>query len=215
MIREKLLMICKSHKLEICTDTTPYGRSMLVYLDDKKIQYGDDGNDEKFLLEFAYELNEKVLDSHNLDNFSCTLKQNNDDLILHFYFDNSWEYGSDGYEQITPQHLLPHLPDFINQFEEFKRVELNEDNVFCSFTYDNSLEESLKLIIHDVWSEGEIDRSFIDHNNLLESLKQELSNRIENTFSGDELWVCSEDGVYLSISSKYKEEYDFGGFFIE
>lgn len=203
-----LIEICKKHKLEIQTDTTPYGRSIIVYIDDKKIDNQVEYSD---LLDWSYSvLNETIVNQLEiLDSYNCNVIIKEDTLKFDFEFNNSWEYeGSYGEDKVTPNELLPYLPDFINGFEEFKNLSLEEESLFCSFTYEKKTINTLKLEIHDIWSEGETEISFLSCVDLIESLKQELLESIELKFSGhDELWICSEDGIDISLLSTYNKEF--------
>ena len=151
MKKENLINLCKNHKLEIHTDTSSYGRLMIPFLDDKKLNDNEDNENSKAIIAWAYELDDKIRnndylgDYENLDDYTCLVNFKNGDLIFEFEFNNSWRYhGLYGDEKITPQHLLPYLPDFINQFEEFRLIELEEENVFCSFSYEKVSEKDVK-----------------------------------------------------------------------
>lgn len=208
MDRIALIEICKKHKLEIQTDTTPYGTSIIVYIDDKKIDNQVEYSD---LLDWSDSvLNETIVNQLEiLDSYNCKVIIKEDTLKFDFEFNNSWEYeGSYGEDKVTPNELLPYLPDFINGFEEFKNLSLEEESLFCSFTYEKKTINTLKLEIHDIWSEGETEISFLSCVDLIESLKQELIESIELKFSGhDELWICSEDGIDISLLSTYNKEF--------
>ena len=208
MDAHNLIEICKKHKLEIQTDTTPYGTRILVYIDDKKIDNQVEYSD---LLEWSYSvLNETIVNQLEiLDSYNCNVIIKEDTLKFDFEFNNSWEYeGSYGEDKVTLNELLPYLPDFINGFEEFKNLSLEEESLFCSFTYEKKTINTLKLEIHDIWSEGETEISFLSCVDLIESLKQELIESIELKFSGhDELWICSEDGTEISLLSTYNKEF--------
>lgn len=214
MDRITILEICKKHKLEIQTDTTPYGTSIIVYIDDKKIDNQVEYSD---LLDWSYSvLNETIVNQLEiLDSYNCNVIIKEDTLKFDFEFNNSWEYeGSYGEDKVTLNELLPYLPDFINGFEEFKNLSLEEESLFCSFTYEKKPDNPLKLEIHDIWSEGETKISFLSCTDLIESLKQELVDSIELKFSGhDELWICSEDGIDISLLSTYNKELSYEGLF--
>ena len=214
MDRITILEICKKHKLEIQTDTTPYGTSIIVYIDDKKIDNQVEYSD---LLEWSYSvLNETIVNQLEiLDSYNCNVIIKEDTLKFDFEFNNSWEYeGSYGEDKVTLNELLPYLPDFINGFEEFKNLSLEEESLFCSFTYEKNPDNPLKLEIHDIWSEGETEISFLSCTDLIESLKQELVDSIELKFSGhDELWICSEDGIDISLLSTYNKELSYEDLF--
>ena len=47
------------------------------------------------------------------------------------------------------------------KFDEFKNLSLEEESLFCSFTYEKKPNKALKLEIHDIWSEGETEISFL------------------------------------------------------
>lgn len=206
-----LIEICKSHKLELVTDTTPYGRSLNLFLNDKRV----DNQQEKFseILDWSYSvLNETIVNQlETLDGYSCKIFTREENLYFDFEFNNSWEYeGSFGEDRVTPIELLPYLPDFINEFKEFQNLELDEETLFCSFTYEKNSDMSLRLEIYDVWSEGKTEMSFLSCFDLIESLKRELVDRIELKFSGhDYLWICSEDGIDISLLSTYKREFSY------
>ena len=214
MDRITILEICKKHKLEIQTDTTPYGTRILVYIDDKKIDNQVEYSD---LLEWSYSvLNETIVNQLEiLDSYNCNVIIKEDTLKFDFEFNNSWEYeGSYGEDKVTLNELLPYLPDFINGFEEFKNLSLEEESLFCSFTDEKNPANPLKLEIHDIWSEGETEISFLSCTDLIESLKQELVDSIELKFSGhDELWICSEDGIDISLLSTYNKELSYEDLF--
>lgn len=67
MDRIALIEICKKHKLEIQTDTTPYGTGIIVYIDDKKINNQVEYSD---LVDWSYSvLNETIVNQWEiLDN---------------------------------------------------------------------------------------------------------------------------------------------------
>lgn len=210
-----LFSICKDHKLEIQTDISGYGRSVNVFLDNKKIS--NENKDYSELIDWSYNvLHGKIMDDfENLDSFICNIVCRGDDLYFEFEFDNSWKY--DGlYEgdKITPQDILPYLPDFIKQFKEYNSLELDEDYVFCSFTYNQSWDNTISIDIHDLWSEGDVNQSFISNLELIERLKVEILRSVEKTFSEyQQLWVCSEDGIDISILSTYKQIYSYDELF--
>ena len=223
MNKDKLIVICKNHKLEIHTDTTAYGRGMIIYLDDKKLNDNEDHENSKALIAWAYELNDKLINNdyldhiEKLDDFTCLVNYKNGGLIFKFKFNNSWRYqGLYGDEKITPQHLLPYLPDFINQFEEFRLIELEEENVFCSFSYEEVSEKDVKLNIHDLWSEGSIQLSFKNNSQLIEKLKDEIKSLVDETFHEfDNLIIDSDDGFNIDIGSYYDQSYSYEDIFVQ
>lgn len=206
--------ICKKHKLEIQTDTTPYGRSIIVYIDDKKIDNEGEFSD---LLDWSYTvLNETILNQLEiLDSYSCEIFIREENINFDFEFDNSWEYeGLYSEDRVTPNDLLPYLPDFIKGFEGFENLDLDEESLFCAFTYEEETNNVFRLDIHDVWSEGEIEMSFVTNENLMVNLRNDLVKRITLIFSGhDKLWICSEDGIDISLLSTYKKEFKFNDLF--
>ena len=206
MDRNIILEICEKHKLEIQTDTTPYGRGIIVYIDDKKINNQVEYSD---LVDWSYSvLNETIVNQWEiLDSYNCKVNIKEDTLKFDFEFNNSWEYeGSYGEDKVTANELLPYLPDFINGFDEFKNLSLEEESLFCSFTYEKKTNSTLKLEIHNIWSEGKTEISFLSCIDLIEILKQELIESIEIKFlDHDELWICSEDGIDISLLSTYNK----------
>ena len=92
MKKENLINLCKNHKLEIHTDTSSYGRLMIPFLDDKKINDNEDNENSKALIAWAYELNDKITsndyldDYDNLDDYTCLVNYNNGELIFEFEF---------------------------------------------------------------------------------------------------------------------------------
>ena len=223
MNKDKLIEICKNHKLEIQTDTTPYGRLIIPYLDDKKLNDNEDYENSKALIAWVYELDDKIRnndylgDYENLDDYTCLVNYKNGDLIFEFEFNNSWRYhGLYGDEKITPQHLLPYLPDFINQFEEFRLIELEEENVFCSFSYEKVSVKDVKLNIHDLWSEGSIQLSFKNNFQLIEKIKDEIISLVDKTFHEfDTLIIDSDDGINIDIGSYYDQSYSYEDIFVQ
>jgi len=223
MKKENLINLCKNHKLEIHTDTSSYGRLMIPFLDDKKINDNEDNENSKALIAWAYELNDKITsndyldDYDNLDDYTCLVNYNNGELIFEFEFNNSWLYrGLYDDEKITPQHLLPYLSDFINQFEEFRLIELEEENVFCSFSYEKVSEKDVKLNIHDLWSEGSIQMSFKNNSQLIGELKDEIKSLVDETFHKfDTLIIDSDDGIHIDIGSYYDQGYSYEDIFVQ
>lgn len=215
MKKEVLLEICSIHKLEIEMEATPYGRAIHVILDENKLDsHLEDGKYEDLIL-WSHVLSDKVLDWLNLDDFSCLIKNENQELIFNFLFNEKWKYnGQYGDKKITPQHLLPHLPEFINQFEKYKDLELREENVFCSFTYDYNSPKKTKIEIHDLWVEEPLEISFEKNFELIEKLENEMEKLINNTFEDlFNLYIYSEDGIEIDIDIPREEKYLYDDLF--
>ena len=91
MKKETLLEICSNHKLKIETDITPYGRGMIVSLDDNKLDSNNKEEKHRELIDWSYDLHDIVIEWDNLDGFSCLIKNENQELIFIFYFNESWK----------------------------------------------------------------------------------------------------------------------------
>jgi hypothetical protein len=209
MKKETLLEICSNHKLEIETNITPYGRGMIVSLDDNKLDSNNKEKKHKELIDWSYDLHDIVIEWDNLDGFSCLIKNENQELIFKFYYNESWKYnGIYGDKEIKAEHLLPHLPEFINQFKQYQNLQLKEDEVYCCFTFDNN--SSPEIEIHDLWSEGSVEMSFNQNIDLIEKLKVEIEKRINQTFhEHHKLWINSENGIDIDIDIPHEEEYTY------
>lgn len=204
MDRNALIQFCKKYKLEIQSDITPYGVKLIVYVDNKSIDSNEEFSD---LRDWAYDLHDIIVNKLEiLDSYNCNVDLIEDTIKFDFQFNNSWEYeGQYEMDRVTPSELLPYLPDFIVEYEEFKKLDLDEESLYCSFTYDEKSNKDISINIHNLWSEGEIEMSFISHKNLIIDLKNELTERVKEVFNDyDELWLCSEDGIDISVSSTYK-----------
>lgn len=214
MTKDLLLEICSRNTLQFYTETTPYGRGITVLLNDKELD--STRCDKRFenLNEWAEEVNEKILEGDNLDDFHCHVLHDDKGLFFQFEFDNSWLFtGQNGTHEIVPADLLPALPDLINQFEEFQGLELNEEDVLCSFTYERGLDEEPILEILDLWSEGPSAESFIQHLGIIEVLKIEINKLILQSFGKETLLSIVVNGDDITFNSIYKEEYAFEDIF--
>ena len=215
MILDAIKKICKDSKLELRKVETNYGNFFKVYIDDSELEYGS--KDSDFLLDWLHDdLNHAFIDKFDiLDPFEGVIFLKNDQIFFDLEFNNTWKYdGTHGGEEITIFDLLPFLPEFITQFEEFSTLALDEDLIFCSFSYEKNYGEDGKLVILDLWCEEPNEISFMSHDRLIQELSNEINNRIQNQFEeSQELFVSSEDGVSISIYSTYKEEFSFEDIF--
>jgi len=213
MKKETLLEICSNHKLEIETEITPYGRGMIVNLDDNKLDSNNKEEKHRELIDWSWDLNEIVSEWDDVAHFSFLIKNENQELIFKFCYNENWKYnGEYGDEEITAEHLLPHLPEFINQFKQYQNLQLKEDEVYCYFTYDNN--SSPEIEIHDLFSEGSLEMSFNQNVDLIEKLKVEIEKRINQTFhEHDKLWINSENGIDIDIDIPHEEEYTYEDLF--
>jgi hypothetical protein len=213
MKKETLLEICSNHKLEIETDITPYGRGMIVSLDENKLDSNDKEEKHRELIDWSWDLNEIVSEWDDVAHFSFLIKNENQDLIFKFCYNENWKYnGEYGDEEITAEQLLPNLPEFINQFKQYQDLQLKEDEVYCYFTYDNN--NSPEIEIHDLFSEGSVEMSFNKNVDLIEKLKIEIEKRINQTFhEHDKLWINSENGIDIDIDIPHEEEYTYEDLF--
>ena len=213
MKKETLLEICSNHKLEIETDITPYGRGIIVSLDENKLDSNHKEEKHRELIDWSWDLNEIVSEWDDVAHFSFLIKNENQELIFKFCYNENWKYnGEYGDEEITAEQLLPNLPEFINQFKQYQDLQLNEDEVFCYFTYDNN--NSPEIEIHDLFSEGSVEMSFNKNVDLIEKLKIEIEKRINQTFhEHDKLWINSENGIDIDIDIPYEEEYTYEDLF--
>jgi len=213
MKKETLLEICSNHKLEIETDITPYGRGIIVSLDENKLDSNHKEEKHRELIDWSWDLNEIVSEWDDVAHFSFLIKNENQELIFKFCYNENWKYnGEYGDEEITAEHLLPHLPEFINQFKQYQNLQLKEDEVYCYFTYDNN--NSPEIEIHDLFSEGSVEMSFNKNVDLIEKLKIEIEKRINQTFhEHDKLWINSENGIDIDIDIPHEEEYTYEDLF--
>jgi len=213
MKKETLLEICSNHKLEIETDITPYGRGIIVSLDENKLDSNHKEEKHRELIDWSWDLNEKVSEWDDVAHFSFLIKNENQELIFKFYYNENWKYnGEYGDEEITAEQLLPNLPEFINQFKQYQDLQLKEDEVYCYFTYDNN--NSPEIEIHDLFSEGSVEMSFNKNVDLIEKLKIEIEKRINQTFhEHDKLWINSENGIDIDIDIPHEEEYTYEDLF--
>ena len=213
MKKETLLEICSNHKLEIETDITPYGRGMIVSLDENKLDSNNEEEKHRELIDWSWDLNEIVSEWDDVAHFSFLIKNENQELIFKFYYNENWKYnGEYGDEEITAEQLLPNLPEFINQFKQYQDLQLKEDEVYCYFTYDNN--NSPEIEIHDLFSEGSVEMSFNKNVDLIEKLKIEIEKRINQTFhEHDKLWINSENGIDIDISIPHEEKYTYEDLF--
>ena len=74
MKKETLLEICSNHKLEIETDITPYGRGMIVNLDDNKLDSNNKEEKHRELIDWSWDLNEIVSEWDDVAHFSFLIK---------------------------------------------------------------------------------------------------------------------------------------------
>jgi len=213
MKKETLLEICSNHKLEIETDITPYGRGIIVSLDENKLDSNHKEEKHRELIDWSWDLNEIVSEWDDVAHFSFLIKNENQELIFKFYYNENWKYnGEYGDEEITAEQLLPNLPEFINQFKQYQDLQLKEDEVYCYFTYDNN--NSPEIEIHDLFSEGSVEMSFNKNVDLIEKLKIEIEKRINQTFhEHDKLWINSENGIDIDIDIPHEEEYTYEDLF--
>ena len=213
MKKETLLEICSNHKLEIETDITTYGRGMIVSLDDNKLDSNNKEKKHRELIDWSWDLNEIVSEWDDVAHFSFLIKNENQELIFKFCYNENWKYnGEYGDEEITAEQLLPNLPEFINQFKQYQDLQLKEDEVYCYFTYDNN--NSPEIEIHDLFSEGSVEMSFNKNVDLIEKLKIEIEKRINQTFhEHDKLWINSENGIDIDIDIPHEEEYTYEDLF--
>lgn len=203
--KEDLISILKNHKVNIFTQVY-YGLSVDLYIDDQKVEY--DNKDFGELQSWAYHVfSEKIIQDHEiLDTFDCDVNIVNDDVIFSFEFDNTWKFdGRHGEDGVSIHDILPCLPDIINKQIAYSEVELDEDSLYCSFSFNKEFNSIPKLEIHNIWTDDPEEISFELNDDLIEELKMDIVNNIESTFyEYDSLWVNSDDGIDISIQSNYK-----------
>jgi hypothetical protein len=215
MILNELIKICRNSKIELRKIMTNYGNGFEIFIDGLELHYGSKEFD--FLIDWIHvDLIHAIIDKFEiLDSFDGIIYLKNEQVFFDLKFNNSWKYDiDDGGEEVTIFDLLPYLPDFINQFEEFSTLVLDEDLIFCSFTYEKNYGEDERLVIQDLWCEEPKEISFMSNDRLIQELSQEINCRIQNQFEeSQELFISSEDGISISIYSTYKEEFSFEDLF--
>jgi hypothetical protein len=215
MILDTLIKICRDSKLELRKVETNYGNYFEVYIDGIELKYGS--KELGFLLDWIHDdLNHALIGKFEiLDPFSGRIYLKDEQVFFDLKFNNSWKYDiDDGGEEVTIFDLLPYLPDFINQFEEFSPLALDEDLIFCSINYEKNYGEDGRLVIQDLWCEEPNEISFMSNDRLIQELSNEINRRIQNQFEeSQELFISSADGTSISIYSTYKEEFSFEDLF--
>lgn len=209
MEKQILIELVGNHDVSIHSDATSVGRQMYVNLDGLDLDWDNPLNDKyKGLDDLAWELSNWInkwdaVDVLNANGFSCALKMDNQELLFDFEFNISDRCaGISMGEEITHKCLLPNLPKLINQFKEYKNLELNEEYVCCCFTYDEDIraaEDKVVLEISDLSARDKDGRdvSFIKNSELIESLKTEILKHIN-----DNVWL--DDYETLSIEQNYE-----------
>ena len=82
-----------------------------------------------------------------------------------------------------------------------------------NYSQNLSIESNLDGLILNIGETFQAE-SFISNLELIERLKVEILRSVEKTFSEyQQLWVCSEDGIDISILSTYNQIYSYDELF--